>query len=425
MTLDLFVYYFLLLTLFWQTRFPLFDKNQAIDYLIPFVYFSDFLIIVSFVLVVAVDRRGFVKVIKAHSTFTLLLVAFLLTSLIFNWQAENQLAAWYKWLKLLEMTGLAYLTVYLLEVGKITLRKLVFFLSSGVAFLCLVALGEWITQSSLGLQFLGEWRFSVLTPGIAKVIVNGQEFLRPYATFPHPNVLGGVLAILTGVNLYFVLKSVKTGWQLASLSLFILVLFLTFSRSAWVAFVVLTLLVLAYWLWQNYSLTTRKQALLLVLFFSLPLLFFTPTIYHRFQTLATTDQLSVTRRLELTKAALQMIQKRPFFGVGLNNFVVELQKYQAVSGQGRFLQPVHNLFLLILTEVGILGGLVLILTLGWLILNLFKSFWKNPSCERFLSLLIWLGIGLTGLTDHYWWSLQAGQLFFWLTVGLSLSALLR
>lgn len=422
MTLNLAAYYFLLLTLFWQTRFTLFDKNQAIDYLIPFVYFSDFLIIVSFVLVVAVDRKGFVKVIKAHSTFILLLTAFLLTSFVSNWQAENQLAAWYKWLKLLEMTGFAYLTVYLLEIGKITLRKLVFFLSSGLTFLCFIALGEWITQSSLGLQFLGEWRFSVLTPGIAKVIVNGQEFLRPYATFPHPNVLGGVLAILASVNLFFVLEKIKTGWQLVSLPLFILVLFLTFSRSAWVTFAVLTLLVLAYWFWQNYSLTTRKQTLLLILLF-FPLLFFTPNIYHRFQTLRTTDQLSVTRRLELTKAALQMTQKSPLFGVGLNNFVVELQKYQPVSGQGRFLQPVHNVFLLIFTEVGILGGLVLILSLGWLILSLCKSFWKNPSCGRFLSLLIWLGIGLTGLTDHYWWSLQAGLLFFWLTVGLSLSVL--
>ena len=50
---------------------------------------------------------------------------------------------------------------------------------------------EFIKQASLNGLFwwLGERTFTSSTPGIAKAVIDGRLLMRPYATFPHPNVL--------------------------------------------------------------------------------------------------------------------------------------------------------------------------------------------------------------------------------------------
>jgi hypothetical protein len=62
-------------------------------------------------------------------------------------------------------------------------------------FQSLVAILQFIWQKSLGLTFLKESAFSVYDPGVAKVLINGDVFVRSYGFFPHPNVLGGFLAV--------------------------------------------------------------------------------------------------------------------------------------------------------------------------------------------------------------------------------------
>ena len=45
------------------------------------------------------------------------------------------------------------------------------------------------------MYFIGERTFTGQTPGIATVALNGNLLLRPYGTFPHPNVLAGFLLV--------------------------------------------------------------------------------------------------------------------------------------------------------------------------------------------------------------------------------------
>jgi O-antigen ligase len=47
--------------------------------------------------------------------------------------------------------------------------------------------------------------------------------------------------------------------------------------------------------------------------------------------------------------------QNPFLGVGLNNFIPEAMSSVFLSGTNRFLQPVHNIFLLVLAESGLVG----------------------------------------------------------------------
>ncbi|MEK9151696.1 MAG: O-antigen ligase family protein [Patescibacteria group bacterium] len=62
-------------------------------------------------------------------------------------------------------------------------------------FQSIVVILQFISQKSIGLSVLKESIFSVYDPGVAKIIINGDVFIRAYGLFPHPNILGGFLAI--------------------------------------------------------------------------------------------------------------------------------------------------------------------------------------------------------------------------------------
>jgi len=273
-------------------------------------------------------------------------------------------------------------------------------------------------QRSLGLQILGEWQFSVVQPGIAKVILAGKEAMRPYATFPHPNVLGGVFSLFAIINLWTVLEQKKlriTDYrlQITSFLLFSSVVLISFSRSAWLAYGVM----LGITLWVQRS-SLRLPVKNLKLLITAAVVIVTFFVAPRLSTLATTDALSWQRRVQLNRAAIAMIKDNPLTGVGLNNFVPNLEEYSVITGQGRFLQPAHNVPLLIAAETGLVAFGLLFSALGLLLYKL----WQR---REGLLLTLWLGITVTSLFDHYWYTLQHGLLMVALTSGLSLSKIME
>jgi len=99
--------------------------------------------------------------------------------------------------------------------------------------------------------------------------------------------------------------------------------------------------------------------------------------------------------------------------VGLNNFIVRLPEIKLVTGVSWWLQPVHNIFLLALTETGIPGLLFFTFLLT-------KAGAASAKKGKILFGLAIIFIVVTGLVDHYWLTLQQNQLLASLILGLSL-----
>ncbi|HID06451.1 MAG TPA: hypothetical protein EYP10_04810, partial [Armatimonadetes bacterium] len=225
-----------------------------VDYLSPTVYLTD-LLVVGLLILVAAERLGERKsLFKSLSAITfrgpigrqnVRVILGLAGGLIFLSLGVvgsiRPLAGFYKLLKLVEFFLLGLWVknnfVALLPCCLVPLLSLTIIYSS------LIAWGQFLRQGSLGGLFwwLGERTFTSSTPGIAQVVLNGQLFLRPYATFSHPNVLGGYLAtviplIITQIsnvksqnyslNLIAILKMLAIFLGVATL-------FITFSRAAW------------------------------------------------------------------------------------------------------------------------------------------------------------------------------------------------
>ncbi len=370
-------------------------NGLRIDYLSPTIYLTDLLILGI------LGSWGMEKILKLQApSFNMAFkkygwVLFGAIFLLFNcFLAKNQPAAFYKLIKLGEF-GL--LGIYIAKT-RFSLNIFSLLLSVSVVYSSFMAIFQFLNQASLSgvLWFLGERAFNAGTPGIAQTVFNGQLILRPYATFPHPNVLAGFLVIVLPLVLW-----TKPRFWWFSFALGTLAIFLTMSRSAWFVFG-LELLAMSFykkrWAMGVIGAIGVIVSILGILIFSQPE--------------------SFILRQDLNLAALKILMSSPLWGVGLNNFLVLLPNFYQPQGFIRFFQPAHNIYFLVLAEIGAIG----LIGVMWFLILTYR---RLLNCS-IVSLLIALSAILAlGLFDHYFYTLQQGQIIFTLILGLAWSGFPR
>lgn len=376
---------------FWQPFSYIY--SLPVDYLSPTIYFWD-LLVVLLILISFFQKKAFNK------TAINLLLFFLLTQLI------SLLPSFYE---INIGAGLVrfeqYFIAGLFGVYIASLKKEQLFASITTPLLlslvieAVLAISQFVKSETLGLWIIGERSFTISTPAIAKFDFYDLQFLRPYGTFPHPNVLAAFMII------GLIIASIRIKSSIWSSIIGVLVslsVVLTFSRVALVVgFISASLLLKKNW---RIFLITSVMVL-------------SPLILTRLFTLFNFDDLSLIRRQELVEGSFFMFLNQPFFGVGVNNFI-SYGASQLITGPTRFLQPVHNIFLLTLSETGLLGFLGLILLAGFPVWQIFKH--KLFDREGKILLMVWVIIFSLGMFDHYFLTLPQGYRLLFLVWGLSL-----
>ncbi len=478
---------FYLLILFLPTQlglhfWPNFSSVLGIrvDYLSPTVYVTDVLVgllIISWVfrkLSSRYSRNSKLKTPKSKLQFKiqnywpilmwLLVIGYLLLVVLLSRRIEGGL---YSLLKFIEMSFVAYYTAKFIDFTK-AFQKIIILLSFGVISESAIAIFQFIFQGSIGgqLYYLGERSFTSSTPGIANASLNGELVLRPYGTFPHPNVLAGYL-VVTMILILFSLSFRKANKELriknrelrlmksmspavirnslfiiqvTALVLGTIALFLTMSRVAtliWILIATYFFFKLSFRALRLRSALTPPRNLVnsklvknrslhafhlvgMTIVLLLAIFFFTPLGY-RFTNIRSGDEAIVQRQM-LIDSSIKMIKTSPLLGVGLGNFIPTLAKIQKPLSLGLYLQPVHNIFLLVAAETGLIG-------LGfftWFLWKTYKRIKKHASLPLSTSELrikesLVLGLStilVLGLFDHYWLTLQQGQLFIAFIIGL-------
>lgn len=411
---------FLLLILFLPTQlgkhfWPGFSFIDGIrvDYLSPTVYVTDLLILTLFGcwLVRSIwgkqkDNRFFTNLFTKwkFGAAAYLLFLFLLAG---NITFSGSMFGWYYLGKFLEFSFLAFYIATTVS-DKAKVLQIMFLWSCSLLFESFLAIAQYLNQGAIGgpFYFLGERAFTSQTPGIANASINGELVLRPYATFSHPNVLAGyVLVSLILVAFFLPLQTV--GWKkLVSATALVLgsiCLLLTLSRVA----IILWLVLFGISLFRNAGriLHSKKWQLgvvsvLAAVFCTIAL--FTPVSARLWHT--TVYEEAVVQREVLASAAWQMIWSHPLLGVGWGNFLTVLAVIQTPVSLSQYLQPVHNIFLLLGAETGV-SGLFFFL---WFLYRTFRRISSVPYLYPFgVALVIML---LLGLFDHYFFTLQQGQL---------------
>lgn len=378
-----------------------FINGLRIDYLSPTLYITD---ILSFVFIISATKKFFIS-----STFFL----FLLLLSVGIYVSIQPLSGWYGLLKVVEYTLLWNALLNFLRDKKDRITLFTFPLSFGIIFESILAIIQYIYQRSIGgiFYFFGERTFSASTPGIANVSLNGQLILRPYGTLPHPNVLAAFL--LFGLSiLFFTFFREKNFFYKGYFLLVFLIgsaaLFLSLSRSAiilWI-FTILYLLIINLKIKKNIRFFIAGIiTLFLIIGFSL----ISSHIAVRVENFSLSDE-SVTQRVYLIARAWEMFKNSPFLGVGFDNYLINLSQILS-SGPVLLLQPVHNIFFLILAETGIFCFFFCLLFFYKTIKRLMIAIQDSPRKELYLlGILFILQFFILGQFDHYFLTLQQGQL---------------
>lgn len=362
-----------------------------IDYLALTLYLSDLVVIGYFLVFIFENllsgektRKNFQKTIFKQKD---LLIVFLIFNLylIFNAVFASVLRPTSLWfsLKFLEVSILAILSSITFANQKLA-RPLSLVLTFSIFWQSALIMLQFILQRSLGLWFLGERTFSSSTVAIAHFQIWGAQYLRPYGTFPHPNLAAAFLVIYLVILASGKLPIVPSIFS-------VLAVLMTHSQAALLALIASVI-----------AQVKNKKHLaiaggLLVLF-----------LWLFFKVLIQSQIASAAERIVLMQAALDIAKVHPVLGIGSGNFIFELAKLNLFSlSEIRLLQPVHNVFLLILTENGIIGLLLLVL-LFWVVL-------KNATTRSKIALLAAILVFLS--VDHFLWTLQQGRLLLALTIG--------
>jgi O-antigen ligase len=296
-----------------------------------------------------------------------------------------------------------------------------------ILFQSVAAIGQSLLQHSLGWQSLGEVDLNPLAAGVSVVPAEGIRFLRAYGLTDHPNILGGCLAFGLVILLAVVLYGEKNARRFAGIvfPLVILALVMTFSRSAWLGFLVgasvlvganavlrrwgtvkrvvwpsvVSVIVLLPFVWQNANL------------FGVRLNVGGAAENERF------EQQSIDERIFLIRAGNLIFVEHSAVGIGLGASPLAMRRYYPEFPTNY--QPPHNTLLVAAMETGVIGAtfyFILLVAPFLVLIGRWASVHSNPVMIGSFAVL--LAVTVVGFFDYYTWLNATGRIWQWLAWGM-------
>lgn len=364
-----------------------------VDYLSPTIYLTDLLFVFLFINWSTNNYRLIKNDWKKSWKYICIVLAFGLVNIVFS---SNIPIVLLRWLKIIELGLLAYYVKSRTDVFSVkTVTSTLFY---SLIFFSIIGILQVVRGETSGKIFylLGERSFTVNTPGMALFYFFGRNYLRAYSTFSHPNSLAGYycMSLLFLLPVYFNRKKIEiyTG-----MLIILTALLTTFSLSALVGIIVCGLLIVT-----GKKVNWPKKGVW-VLFICIIASFCFAVLSDNILINKIYISQSIFERIELAKIAGGVSSQNLIVGVGLNNFIPSAMENINRTNALWLLQPVHNIFLLVFSETGIVGLIFLCVIL----LNLFRN--------KILKINLWwfsiiIFVLITGLFDHYWFTLQQNML---------------
>ncbi len=242
----------------------------------------------------------------------------------------------------------------------------------------------------------------------------GTRVMRAFGSLPHPNILGGFIVLaLSGLIALLMKDARKFIWTTVITTASAVLLILTFSRSAWLGLVVATLFLIGYFFRKTWK--AKWRVILLAALIVGGVFALTPLrelIFARLQDVSNLSQdPAVADRFWLVQQSIDFIHQRPWLGFGMEAYSLESA---VVSPGTAYVDPVHNIPLLITSELGLIGAIILAgLFISFILGN--RNFYQ-PTQVIFFAAII--GMFVIAMFDHYFWSLSPGRMMFGFMLGL-------
>jgi O-antigen ligase len=408
--------YTLLFIIPWQTILILhepFVNGSKWEFGVLGFYATELLLWVCAILFIFWYRKKWLQVsglkfkITKDRLFVVSCSLFVVYCLLSSFWAINPELAWQHGLRVMG----AFILFFMLWLGPITFRKATSWFVAGATIQSLLGIWQFLTQSTFAFKWLGLVEHPVYQAGTS--IISSPEigrWLRAYGAFSHPNVLGGFLVVSIILTILLTSKYKISKFSIFSFQFSLILqtvaLFFTYSRSAWLAILISLIGLLVYWfISKRFTIYDLRFTIYTLLTFAILTTIFFLLVQTRFSNTSYNETVSISERLYGYSESLTVTNKNLLFGVGAGNYTValiELNPYKP----GWSYQPTHNVLLLILTELGLVGKLLLsIVILTFLILLRSQKILFKP--EIYLLFTVYC---LLIIFDHYMYSSFTGLL---------------
>jgi hypothetical protein len=311
-------------------------------------------------------------------------------------------------------------------------RSVAVALAAGVVCQGIIVLMQVWLQQPVGLSALGEFEIRPFNAGLSIVAAGRDHLMRPYGMTIHPNVIGGYFTVaLLCLSGWLVSDHGLARWRqlvrLGTLALGFYGLLITFSRSAWGALLGGLALIALTW-WRAGAPRPPRQAVALAAAGAALLTLIFALTYPNYILARTgvggdvTEERSISDRRIYIEIALQVIRENPLKGVGVAVFpwraneILRSPEYLArgIDLRGDY---VHNVPLLVLAELGIVGFVLFVAALA----AGFGIVWRSVYDPFAVGLAAGAAALLAiGLLDHYPWSIFHFALLLWGSLGIAL-----
>lgn len=391
-----------------------FVKGIRVDYLSPTLYISDILITLLFLTSFrkVFTDKNVLSFLGSKLTYTFFI--FLVIPLLY---AHSFPAFLFGVLKIIEFLYLGLYCMSQLQKKDVTIIIEVFTLSALIQ--SCITIAQFINQGSLNglFYFLGERYYTLSGIGVATMNTPQGLMVRPYGTFSHPNVLAFYLFTSSVFLSYYVSRTVNLKFKLFSIISFVIIqlaLFLTFSRTVLICDI-LFLTYIGFTLFIKRKRVRRElimTGIILIILFALYLTAFNIRFLN-FSNILNDYAL----RQDLSLIGIAAIREYPL-GLGINNFYY-YESLKQLNFSATYLQPIHNIFLLLASTTGVICTLLFAYFLGVTFLSLKRAVKRVEGFIFFKALFIlFLSIIFVGMFDHFFLTIQQGQLLLVLILGL-------
>lgn len=282
----------------------------------------------------------------------------------------------------------------------------------------LLGIWQFINQNIGQSKWLGMAGKSAEELGASVVEFGIERWIRAYGSLPHPNIYGALLVIAFLAVIYLITKIEHKYHKLFlifSASFILLGILFSYSRGAWLVLACLYLagIIVVWRIKENWISGFGMGLLAYGLMLLLVFVFATWPIAATRLGINGPERLeikSTAERIDSYRLAGEIIKDNWLVGTGIGNYTLAVEeRYPDLKTWD--IQPVHNVYLLIIGELGILGFLFLIGTHGYMALWLKKQK-KIGYAWLFFCFLVFL------MLDHFWWTSATGLYAMWLISGL-------
>lgn len=239
-----------------------------------------------------------------------------------------------------------------------------------------------------------------------------EHMHRLFSTFLDPNFAGAFLVLflifLSGIFLY------KRTWIIGISSFLTLIaIFLTFSRSALIMLFVSSII---------FSILTKKIKYFLGLTLISIIFIFIASRNFDIENINLLRIVSSEARIDSAKAAVQIIENNPIFGIGFNTYRYAQVKYgfRSIANSSHADAGTDNSFLFVLATTGIVG-LIFYINLLWNMLKKSYLIYKgNTGIQKYLGIITFTSIGGIIINSFFINSLFYSFIMIWIWILLGL-----